>query len=338
MSIKSLLVVLASFVFYNFWGQQKNQEDFVLSFGSCNKHTLENVLWKEILKNKPSVWVWGGDAVYADTNNMEKLQKDYEQQWLQKGYKEFTNSLTVLGTWDDHDYGLNDGGEEFSMKKESQQLFLDFIQVPKNDPRRNREGVYHSQVFTTPKGSVNVIVLDTRYFRSHLTRAVDTKKRYQPNNYGKGTFLGEKQWAWLDKELTNSKADFNLIISSVQFLSHQHGFESWGNFPHEVDKLKHIIKKSKAKGAIILSGDRHISEFSLTPIEGLSYPLVDFTSSGLTHVYRSYSGEYNPYRLGTVVAEISFGLLKFDFDQKKVHFQIRGKDNVLLQEYTQVYN
>ncbi|GGG99687.1 hypothetical protein GCM10011416_17610 [Polaribacter pacificus] len=338
MSQKHSLFIVVFFVFQNFWGQQQQQEDFILSFGSCNKQTLENVLWKEIAKNKPAVWVWGGDVVYADTDDMAKLEKDYQQQWQQKDYKEFANSVTVLGTWDDHDYGLNDGGEEFSVKKESQQLFLDFIKVPKEDPRRKREGVYHSQVFTTPKGNVKVIVLDTRYFRTSLTKAVNSSKRYQPNSYGKGTVLGEKQWAWLQEELTNSKADFNLIISSVQLLSYHHGFESWGNFPHEVDKFKELIKNSNAKGIIVLSGDRHISEFSLTPIEGMSYPLVDFTSSGLTHVYSSYSGEYNPYRLGTVVSEISFGLLKFDFDQKKVRFQIRGKNNVLLQEYTQVYN
>ena len=48
-------------------------------------------------------------------------------------------------------------------------------------------------------------------------------------------------WAWLKNELTSSDADFNLIMSSIQFLSGEHGFESWGNFPKEVEKMESII-------------------------------------------------------------------------------------------------
>jgi alkaline phosphatase D len=317
---------------------QKSAPDFVISFGSCNKQYAENILWKEISKNNPDVWIWGGDVIYSDTDNMNKLQSDYHAQWAQKGYKEFANSLSVLGTWDDHDYGLNDGGEEFHMKKESQQLFLDFINVPKNDQRRNREGVYHSQVFETKKGSIKIVILDTRYFRSGLTKSTEEGKRYQPNAYGEGTILGKKQWNWLHEELTNSTADFNIIVSSIQFISYLHGFESWGNFPHEVDTLIKLVKTSKAKGVIVLSGDRHISEFSSIKTSDLTEGLVDFTSSGLTHSYTSFSGEENPNRLGNVVSEISFGLLNFNFDTKEVTMQMKGKDNELQQEYIQTYN
>ena len=34
----------------------------------------------------------------------------------------------------------------------------------------------------------------------------------------------------------DSKADFHIIMSSIQVWSNEHGFETWGNFPHEVDK------------------------------------------------------------------------------------------------------
>lgn len=336
--MKNILILLTVFIIQLSVAQKNNSSDFTLSFGSCNKQYVENVLWKEIAKNTPDVWVWGGDVVYADTDNMQKLENDYTQQWQQNGYKEFAENTKILGTWDDHDYGLNDGGEEFKMRKESQQLFLDFLKVPKNDARRQQEGVYHSQLFTTNEGTIKVIVLDTRYFRTALTEDTKTKKRYQPNTYGNGTILGNKQWQWLKEELMNSKADFNVIVSSVQLLSFHHGFESWGNFPHEVDALINLIKTSNAKRVIVLSGDRHISEFSMKPVDGLSYPLIDFTSSGLTHTYSTFSGEYNPYRLGNVVSEISFGILKFDFKSKKVTMQMRGNNNKLLQEYIQVYN
>ncbi|NVK51611.1 MAG: alkaline phosphatase family protein [Flavobacteriaceae bacterium] len=333
--MKNLPLLLLLFLCFNC--TTKNQT-VSIAFGSCNKQYETNVLWKEIAKDKPEIWIWGGDIVYADTDSMPKLKAIYAQQWNQKGYKEFANSVTVLGTWDDHDYGLNDGGLEFYKKDESQQLLLDFLKVPKNDIRRKRKGVYHTKTIQNNQGSIKIIVLDTRYFRTSLTLSKDKNKRYQPNTYGEGTVLGETQWKWLEEELRNSKADFNIVVSSIQLLSNQHGFETWGNFPHEVDKFKKLLQKSKAKRVIVLSGDRHISEFSSTKINGLSYPLIDFTSSGLTHAYTGFTKEENPMRIGNVVSEISFGLLTFDFTSKKVTMQMRGKDNILQQEHIQSYN
>ena len=317
--------------------QRQTSEEFVIAFGSCNKQFEENMLWEAVLQNHPDVWVWGGDNIYSDTDDMEKMKQDYEQQRQQQGYASLVNSVTVMGTWDDHDYGINDGGAEFHKKEESRQLLLDFLNAPQDDERRQREGVYYSRLFNVKEGSVKIIVLDTRYFRTELTKARDTTKRYEPNAYGEGTLLGASQWAWLEKELTTSEADFNLLVSSIQVLSNQHGFESWGNFPHERDRLKNLIQTTKAKGVILLSGDRHISEFSISGLEGVSYPLIDFTSSGLTHAYTKYTGEPNPYRMGNVVSEISFGLIRINIKHKKIVMQMRGRDNILLQEYIQVY-
>lgn len=312
-------------------------DDLVIAFGSCNKQYITNVLWKPIIANQPNVWVWGGDVVYADTDDMTKLKKVYDKQLQNKEYQKLTASTKILGTWDDHDYGLNDGGEAFHAKIESQQLFLDFIGVSKNNKRRQREGIYHSEIIKTSGGTVKIIVLDTRYFRTALTPLKGEKTRYTAGVYGEGTILGAEQWQWLTKELINSEADFNVIVSSIQFLSNEHHFETWGNFPHEVDKLKLIIAGTEAKGVIILSGDRHISEFSKTKVEDLAYPLIDFTSSGLTHAYTSYDNEPNMFRVGDVVSKVSFGLLKFDFKSKTVRMEIRGKENRKLQALIQRY-
>jgi alkaline phosphatase D len=316
---------------------QKIKTDFTIAFGSCNKQNKENVLWKEIKKNKPDVWLWGGDNIYADTDNMDTLRKNYQTLKNQKGYLALVKDLPVMATWDDHDYGINDGGFEFPKKKEAQQVFLDFLDVDKNSPRRSQKGVYHSKIFKTQKGSIKIMVLDTRYFRTALTKSKINKRRFTPNIYGEGTILGETQWNWLTNELENSKADFNIILSSIQVLSAEHGFETWGNFPSEVDKLQSTIVKSNAKGVVLLSGDRHISEFSKTKISDLSFPLIDFTSSGLTHSYNSFKSEKNKYRVQDVISEISFGILKFDFKTHEITMQMRGKNNKLLQELFQVY-
>ncbi len=314
-----------------------NESDFTIAFGSCNKHNVANLLWDDISQAKPNIWVWGGDIVYADTDDMTKLKAVYDAQNAVLGYQKLKNEMPVIGTWDDHDYGLNDGGVAFGAKKESQQEFLDFMGVAKNSPRRSQEGVYTAHDYTVPQGKVKVIILDTRYFRTALTPDTETKKRNKPNAYGVGTMLGEKQWKWLQQELFNSDADFNVLVSSVQFLSNEHGFECWGNFPHEVDRLKKMIADSKAKGVLILSGDRHISEFSKTQVNDMRYPLVDFTSSGLTHVYSKFKEEANPYRVGEVVSKKSFGLVHFNFKQRKATFKIVGNNGEVFGELQQAY-
>ncbi len=309
--------------------------DFTIAFGSCNRQNLPQPLWEPIKANNPDVFIWGGDNIYADTPDMDKMEQDYKIQKSNPGYQKLISSTTILATWDDHDYGKNDAGAEWEYKEESQEKFLDFLDVPQNDERRRREGVYHSKLFKLDNGSVNVILLDTRYFRSDLIKSEDPDKRYDPNM--EGTVLGEEQWKWLERELANSKSDFNIIVSSIQFLSAEHGFETWGNFPKEMEKLKALISSSNAENVVLLSGDRHISEFSKVEIPSLKYPLIDFTSSGLTHTYTSFSGEPNQYRVGEVVSDLSFGLLFFDFSKKKITMQMRGVGNKFQQELIQVY-
>lgn len=313
------------------------KKDFVIAFGSCNRVDLPNLLWDDILNTEPDVWIWGGDNIYADTDDMKALRAMYDQQKNEPNYRKLVQTTDVLGTWDDHDYGLNDGGVEFKAKDASQQEFLNFMNVPESSELRKRKGVYNSKNYVIDGHEVRIILLDTRYFRTPLTPDTETDKRIKPNEYGVGTILGDAQWNWLEKELQNSTADFNIIVSSIQYLSQEHGFEAWGNFPHEVDRLAKLIEYTKPKGVVVLSGDRHISEFSKINLEGIDYPLIDFTSSGLTHAYREFSGEPNKYRVGEVIYTESFGILEFDFKAKTVDFKIVGDNGNVLGQLEQVY-
>ena len=49
-----------------------------IAFGSCNKHNEPNVFWDDILEVNPAVFIWGGDNIYADTEDMSKMQEMYE--------------------------------------------------------------------------------------------------------------------------------------------------------------------------------------------------------------------------------------------------------------------
>lgn len=311
------------------------KDTFTIAFGSCNNQLLPNPFWDDISNDQPDVWLWGGDVIYSDTEDMAYLQKNYDLQNANQEYTALKNQVEIHGTWDDHDYGMNDGGTHYPYKAESQQLFLDFLGVPKDSPRRQQEGIYFQKDYTYKNASVKIILLDTRYFRSDLVKDTITNKRYLQASGG--TMLGETQWNWLEETLKESSADFNIIMSSVQFLSYEHGYESWGTMPDEVSKMEQLLISTKAKNVIFLSGDRHISEFSKKEIEGLNYPLIDFTSSGMTHSYSDFSGEENQFRSGNVVFEKSYGLLKMDLNSKLVDFQIKGDNNTILETMSLQY-
>lgn len=336
-NIFKFLLIVCITVSYNVLTAQNQKNSFIIAFGSCDNQEIENKMWNEILKNNPDVFIWGGDVIYSDTEDMPLMLKNYNKQKNDSVYLNFTKKVEILSTWDDHDLGANDAGAEYPMKDTSKQLFLNFFDAKPDDIRRTRKGLYYSKDYTIGGKGIRIIILDTRYFRSKLTPDTETRKRYKPNNYGEGTMLGKAQWEWLKEELYNSKADFNIIVSSIQFLSYEHGFETWGNMPHEVKKLENLITGSKAKGVIILSGDRHIAEISSKKLKGIPYPLIDFTSSGLTHSYSSYSGEPNKYRLSKVVPFKNFGILKFDLKTKKVTMEIRGEENKLFEKKTLQY-
>ena len=313
------------------------KNEFVLSFGSCNNQNVQNNLWEPILSHNPDLFIWGGDIIYSDTEDMKFMTKNYAKMKSDSSYTHFTKKVPILGTWDDHDYGLNDGGSDYKQKDSVQQIFLDFFDVPLDDPRRIQKGIYFAKEIEVEDASIKIIILDTRFFRSGLTKDPTGIKRYIPNDSDSITMLGEPQWQWLEKELSDSKAQFNVIMSSIQLLSYEHGFESWGTMPQEVKKMEDMLSKSKAKGIIFLSGDRHIAEISSKDVEGLDFPLIDMTSSGMTHSYDSFKGEPNPYRVTEVVPYKNFGILKFDFDKNKVTMEIRGEENVLYQSIEQKY-
>jgi alkaline phosphatase D len=86
-----------------------------------------------------------------------------------------------------------------------------------------------------------------------------------------------------------------------------------------------LIAASK-KRVIIISGDRHIAEFSKIDLPGLGYPLYDFTSSGITHTWAESWVEHNPYRVGDLIIQKTFGLIRIDWSSKapKVTLQIKG--------------
>ena len=303
-----------------------------IAFGSCNRQSAAQPLWTPIQAANPDLWVWLGDNIYADTDDMAAMDSMYAVQKEKPGYRALRQQTPVIGTWDDHDYGANDAGRTYPKRDSSQQLLLDFLDVPEDSPRRAREGAYSSYVYGPPGRRVKVILLDTRYHRDPLTSDPLTEQRYFPNRTG--DILGEEQWAWLERELKNSDAQIHLIGTSIQAVAEQHPWEKWANFPAAHQRLYDVIDQSDAPGVLLLSGDRHIAELSRHD-DAIDYPLYDLTSSGLTHHAPPHE-EANRHRVDSMITDLHYGLLTIDWEAEPttIRMEIRGEENERLLDHT----
>ena len=263
-----------------------------IAFGSCAHEDRPQPIWQSVIKEEPDAFLMLGDNIYADTTDIQVMRDKYAQLASNKAFQEARKAMPFFATWDDHDYGQNDAGREYPRKEESQEAFLDFWGVKENSPRRQQEGVYSSEILGSEGRRVQIIMLDTRYFRTSLKRRL---KRYVPDWNPASSMLGERQWTWLEAEL-KKPADVRIIGSSIQFASDRHGFETWGNMPLERKRLLDLIASTKAGGVVIVSGDRHFAEISQIPKDASLYPIYDFTSSGLNDAHNG-SDEVNPYRI-----------------------------------------
>jgi alkaline phosphatase D len=289
-----------------------------IAFGSCSHQDRPQVLWDDVLADRPDLWIWLGDNIYGDSENLDTLRAKYDRQKRHPLYQQLRQSARIVGIWDDHDYGVNDGGREYPRRRESQQLLLDFLDVPADRPERRREGAYAAHTFG-PKGRrVKVILLDARYFRDPLRK---NGRDNVPDPTGQ--LLGDAQWTWLANELRSSDADLHLIGCGIQILPEEHPFEKWANFPTERQRLLDLLGKTKPKGTVLLSGDRHIAEFSRVAVPGLPYPLVDVTSSGLTHTWAAAREEANRHRVGPLVVQRNYALLTIDWAAQPLTATVR---------------
>jgi alkaline phosphatase D len=252
---------------------------------SCNSQHHQPVLWDAMMERNAASMVWVGDAIYGDDFHPSPangqgwskwmkqrkvraatplmLQEAYEHLLSNPGYRRFTRrdgtlgrpagghslmNMTVLGVWDDHDYGINNGDKRYPFQTESAMIYLDFLKRSSSGNLDLRimeqraasgRGLYGVKVldFYRPTGqellsddeagiepdvdhsiqklsdrSVAIFLLDCRTNKSPW-------KTDYPDKFlldYEGDFLGEDQWKWLEKSLQRSTAAVNVIVQGVQ--------------------------------------------------------------------------------------------------------------------------
>jgi alkaline phosphatase D len=299
-----------------------SQNKFSISFGSCLHQDKDKKIMETLSNSRPDIFITMGDIIYKDSLNPLDKKIEYDKLKNSPFYNNLLKSTKILGTWDDHDYGINDSGSEYPQKKDSQKLFLDFLDESPTSERRQREGIYSSNFINFNKLNIYIILLDTRYFRSSLKKKFIFWGDYTANYDENATILGNEQWAWLENEL-KKPSDLKIIVSSIQFFNEDHPFEKWGNFPLEKKKFLNMLKNKEISNLIILSGDRHISE-TFFFFENDFGNILEITSSPLNiEIPFPIVNKLQEFKIGNTIQKSNFGNILIEDKSKDYEFSFQ---------------
>jgi alkaline phosphatase D len=307
--------------------------------GSCRNEEAPAPIVDTMTAQGADLFLYVGDNVYGDmvggNAELPELVKAFADLAEQADFQRLVAKIPTLVTWDDHDYGLNDAGGDFVAKEWGERIHETFWGVAAGDAA-SRPGVYHAQTFGPEGRRVQVINLDTRFFRSKLTdtdqRNAPGRERYIPSAAADQDMLGEAQWAWLAAEL-QKPADVRLIVSSIQVLADGHGYEAWRTLPAEQTRFYETLRASGADGIVLLSGDRHLA--ALYKQDGLvGYPLHELTASSLNMSFRATNEEMSTNQVGAAYSLVNYGEVAINWDAGEIALRIRGLEGNVEREQT----
>lgn len=327
MALFSLMTGITSYPLMN--NINKNITLNKIAFGSCfNTQLKSNFLdiFEIININNLDLFIWIGDSAYLDILN--KPWHHYNEDFIQGfidliysntknnvHYKELDNNKPVIGIWDDHDFGVNDGNSSFIFKDMFKKSYLKFIGEPSSSNRwQFNRSIHTSYSFGEGVKSVKFILIDSHYhkeyisytekvtnafksyFRTEKEYIKDFKNKYHSkynttvnngknNNYPQyKSMLGEEQWEFIEEQLSISTETLIFIVCGGQILpSSRIILETF--YYEDRQRLFNLIAKYKKSGVIFLTGDIHQAQFLSTycEIEDIGYKIREFTSSGLSH-------------------------------------------------------
>lgn len=319
------------------WGRWQDKRSFRtlarepatlrLALTSCMRDDDQRLakIWQALASKKPDLIFMIGDNSYVDfhglaplvTNGKPPFWKRHMETRLRLPIFREQMLTPVFATWDDHDYGVNNGDRSFPWKSESTRTFSAFFPMRLKAASWSR-GPGVSAAFSV--GDQRFLFLDNRSFRS-------------PKGAGpSATHFGARQTRWLHKQLRSG--ELNWLISGDQFFGGYHPFDSFaGHHPIAFKKLLGTIKKAKKK-VLFVSGDRHISELMAIPKSELGYKTYEITASPMhSKVYPgAIKKNQNPLQLKGVDGRWNFVLVdvKRDKSESQLFFKAVGENNRVL--------
>ncbi|MGZ3772078.1 MAG: alkaline phosphatase D family protein [Pseudobdellovibrionaceae bacterium] len=230
-------------------------------------------IWINMVKNKPDVLFFIGDAVYADK---DAPSEGVTPAHLWNKFCEARNTLEIyyskrlipiFATWDDHDFGMNDGNcHQFAYVKESQTNFLSFFAQDES----------HCNILKRGPGVSSAVKL-----RNHLFILLDDRSyRDIAGSKSRYAHWGAEQELWM-YNLIQQNTSPTWLMNGSQFFPSVVWKESVSRC-HPV-QFREFLKtlKSFTNKVIFVSGDVHYSEISRIEPEILGYETFELTSSSI---------------------------------------------------------
>ena len=275
-----------------------------------------------------------GRAYIANQPDLDELKESFADLAAREDFQKVRQSTPMMVAWDDHDYGANDAGNEFPFRRLAERIHEIFWGLEGEDVGQ-WPGTYYARSFGPEGQRTQVIMLDTRFFRSGLTPTDDWgvkgKERYLPAPEGSmQDMLGAAQWTWLETQL-QQPADIRLIASSIQIMPTVHGWEAWSTMPAERQRLFDLINKTDATGVVFLSGDRHTA-FIYEEDGVLPYQANELTSSSLNVSFATESEEMDARQVGAGFAPENYGSVEIDWEAKALTLKIKDNTGATVRE------
>ena len=102
-------LVLVTLVSHCAFSKPSPQVNTIL-FGSCGLQDKDMPILSSIVKEPGDLFIFLGDNVYGDTEDMGILSGKYKKLGEKPLFKQLRASMPTIAIWDDHDYGENDAG------------------------------------------------------------------------------------------------------------------------------------------------------------------------------------------------------------------------------------
>jgi alkaline phosphatase D len=273
-----------------------------IAFGTCpHRWGLGNSRQAELILGRQPVamLVYGDVAVQDRYNNLAMHRADYFMRDCFAAWRRLACTLPLYASWDDHDYFGNDlAGIPPGYTDADRRGVRDVFRRAWVNPAYGAkdEGIY----FRTRIGPADVIMLDTRYFRTGRK---------------KGSYLGEDQLAWLEKQLLACQGPFIILSSGTMWSDYvSGGKDSWGACePAARERIFSLIEKKRIPGVLLISGDRHGARgFRIPRPSGFVFHEFEPASLGARSGPEVSKPEWKDVQLFGIDKQYAFGEFEFD--------------------------
>ncbi len=241
--------------------------------GSCARANHPQDIFAPITAAAPDLFLFLGDNHYGDADTLVTQRWNYY--WLHEvARRPMLARVPSVAIWDDHDFLGNNTDGTHPGRAMAREVFRDYWANPGYG--QDGEGIYSS----LRHGDVDFFLLDGRSFRD----PVDGPVAFGDPS-GRPSLLGPDQTTWLIEELAASTATFKFLANGSQW-NDEGNADSWASYPLARDALFTELEERGVEGVILLSGDRHRSEYHRLPRPS-GYDLPELTSSPLANTVRA---------------------------------------------------